>query len=450
MSRSRPRSSPVLALAVLVGASLAPGVASAASRVLPLRSQAPLALATAWDAEDGAARGEPGACLDAVHETRSMEAGPPSWSLLVLSRVGGRLLLGVYVSAPVEVEAVEHAVLTDAARRLARTDPHGFRALCGDGFVAARALGDHYVAEIEIDPRDAARAARRLSTGTWHAPEEFRAALEAALAGVRASARELPEGRRAAASPVEPAQVVERALAFPETVSHESARPYLGSHRTYPATAVSGIPIDVDPLEGWSDAARQVFLGDRTGGAGLASSAARAAEMRLAQVRRPRPEPTPPDAGGAAASPELSSEEPVPAEGGTPATPGTREPARLRSVAALVYDDPGGTPVYATTQAPPGVYARRVKRHALWVPGAAAATPSLEAALARAAAAAPARGTTVMLGEGGAQGVVLTDTPPAPGVHEERAGALHAWIAGVAEPGPAERAALAAAASAVP
>jgi Ni,Fe-hydrogenase III small subunit len=114
-------------------------------------------------------------------------------------------------------------------------------------------------------------------------------------------------------------------------------------------------------------------------------------------------------------------------------------------MAALVYDDPSGTAVFATNEAPPGVYAERVKKHALWVPGAAVATPAVKQALARASSAAPSRGTTFLVGDGAIRGVVLTDAPPIPGVHREVAGPLHAWIAGVEVPTPAQREAIAAA-----
>jgi hypothetical protein len=116
-------------------------------------------------------------------------------------------------------------------------------------------------------------------------------------------------------------------------------------------------------------------------------------------------------------------------------------------MAALVYEGAAGEPpVFATTQAPPGVYSEKVKQRVYWIPGVASASPPVHEALARAAGASPTRGTTIVVAEVGGTAVVLTDVAPAPGVHAEPAGALRAWIAGVAEPTPAQREALAAAA----
>ena len=78
-----------------------------------------------------------------------------------------------------------------------------------------------------------------------------------------------------------------------------------------------------------------------------------------------------------------------------------------------------------------------------WVPGAAQGTAAVKNAIHAAAAGnAPARGTTI---QSAASGVVMTDVAPVAGVYSERAGELHAWIAGVATPSPAQREALAAA-----
>ncbi|HSJ98452.1 MAG TPA: hypothetical protein VLC53_15355, partial [Myxococcota bacterium] len=134
-----------------------------------------------------------------------------------------------------------------------------------------------------------------------------------------------------------------------------------------------------------------------------------------------------------------------PAAVAAPAPPAA--PARRRRMAALVYEDAaGGTPVFATTEAPPGVYAEKVKQRVYWVPGVAAASAPVREALARAAAGAPTRGTTIIVAELADTAVVLTDVAPAAGVHAEPSGALSAWIAGVGDPTPAQREALAAAA----
>src|SRR5262249_42123589 len=118
----------------------------------------------------------------------------------------------------------------------------------------------------------------------------------------------------------------------------------------------------------------------------------------------------------------------------------------LRSRAALVFTTPTGVEVYATTEAPPGVYSEQVGHRRYWIPGAAEGTAAVKDAIHSASASsAPARGTTVLCA---LSGVVLTDAPPVAGIHSERAGSLHAWIAGVATPTPAQQQALTAAARA--
>ena len=69
----------------------------------------------------------------------------------------------------------------------------------------------------------------------------------------------------------------------------------------------------------------------------------------------------------------------------------------------------------------------------------------MKRAIDKARAAPPARGATVVVAEVGAITVVMTDAAPAAGTHSEAAGERRAWIAGVAAPNAAERAALAAA-----
>jgi hypothetical protein len=439
--------------------------------LLPLPADRPLELGTAWDSDERGKVGDEGCVVFAEPDRR--EGGTPIWTLLTLSRAGGRLVLGVYASAIQASEGMREAHLDDASRRLANSDRTGFRDLCGDGFVAARAWGEQYVAEIEIDADDVHSADAVLETGVWSEPEPFQRAVEALIGRFGATARELPDGSRSRAVPVEPSLALRRALELPSHVSRETARPILAAVRSYPESAMAGMAIDVDPTLGWGDAARHVFLYDRLS-AGT-SAAFRASEMRKAIARPERAarasasrepiilsdrlpggaetssQPQAPESAPLPAAVSSPSEEAVPAAAApSEGTPAARagEPVRLERVAALVYADPEGLTVFATTHAPPGVYAERVKQRHYWVPGVAEATPQVREALARAPRAVPTRGTTVVLAEVGSTEVVMTDARPTNGVHVEQAGERHAWIAGVSEPDAAELAALAAAVAA--
>lgn len=417
--------------------------------LLPLAADAPLPLGAAWDRTEGRPMGEPGACMGGAGVERH-DGGPTTWTLVVLSRAGGRLLVGLHVARVLASEGLAEARIPDAARRLAQRDVAEFRELCGDGFVAARALGGQYVAEVEIGPSQAPAASARLRTGVWTDPEPFAAAL-AELAGTQgAQARELPGGRRAAARPVSAEVLVERATGFADTVTEANALPYLAMVHPYRESAFAGTAITIDPTLGWGDAARVVFLHDAGGGPGGSAAAVRAAEMRKAVVQRrpgdPRRSVEPPAAVAAeplvAAGPGAGAAEAPPAAIAVPAAPSA--PVRRQRVAALVYEaPPGETPVFATTEPPPGVYGERVKQRVYWIPGMAAVTPAMRERMARAAASPPVRGTTIVVAEVGAVSVVLTDVAPAGGVYAEAAGGLRAWIAGVTEPDATQREALA-------
>src|SRR5262249_60644416 len=125
---------------------------------------------------------------------------------------------------------------------------------------------------------------------------------------------------------------------------------------------------------------------------------------------------------------------------------GRAAPQAPRSGAALVFRPPPGVGVSAPTEPPRGVSWGRVGHRRYWIPGAAEGTAAVKDAIHSASASsAPARGTTVLCA---LSGVVLTDAPPVAGIHSERAGSLHAWIAGVATPTPAQQQALPAAARA--
>ncbi|HEY8495011.1 MAG TPA: hypothetical protein VIN04_14060 [Myxococcota bacterium] len=484
VARARTRRAARGAAAVLALAVAAPALGQESpSRLVPLDPAAALPLGTAWDEDAARPVDEQGACMEGAGSERH-DGGPTTWTLVVLSRAGGRLLVGVHVARTLASEALAEARIPDAARRLGQRDPDAFRALCGDAFVAARALGGQYVGEIEFGPEAARAASARLRTGVWTDPAPFRAALEALIALPGARARELPSGRRAEARSIAPSELAARALAFPDTVDEATARPFLARVLRYPEHAFAGTAIAIDPTLGWGDAARAVFLAHAEAGP-LTSAAARAAEMRKAVVRRRPGDPRraqalaahdepvvlsaeslapagEPPRSAATSAPRAAVESVVASRAERPATAGsTRDappaavaepaappaPIERRRMAALVYAAPAGeTPVFATTEAPPGVYAEKVKQRVYWVPGVATPTEAVRAALARAAASTPERGTTIVVARTAQAAVVLTDVAPASGIHSEPAGALHAWIAGVQEPTPAQREALAAAA----
>jgi hypothetical protein len=420
--------------------------------LLPLGPDDPLELGTGWDRDDNRARGESGACVLAI-DTERIEGGPTTYSLLVLSRAGGRLVVGVHVARTLASEGMRGASITDAARRLATQGREDFDVLCGSGFLAARAVGGQYVGELAFESVEARRAPARLETGVWTDPARFAAAIEGLTAGARVQAREFPDGRRSDAREIEPAELLSRALALPETVTEDTAKPFLGAIRGYPDAAFAGTEIAIDSTLGWGDAARQVFLHDRTTLSG-SSAAVRAAEMRKAVVQRRQPVPTEtavalpndPAAAMAVAAAGDGAEAPPAALAGTP-SPAAPAPIHRTRMAALVYAVSDGATVFATTHAPPGVYAEKVKQREYWIPGVAEPDAEIRATLARAAQAPPDRGTTILVAEVGTTGVVMTDVAPVAGTHAVPAGALQAWIAGVRTPTPAQREALAAAAA---
>lgn len=435
----------------------AEAVAGSASRpfAIPLGRE-PLALGAGYDSELATVRGDTGACV-VGDGTQRRDAGGARYSIATLTRAGGRLVIGIHVSAPLQLEILTNARVTDAARRLERADELGFRDLCGDGYVAALFLGDQFVAELEVERKDVSRALSRLTEGTWAEPAPFRDALEAVIKPHATLARELPGGSRAAARPLTPEELVNRAIAFPATVTAENAKPYLASFEPYSGSAFSGMPLpDPEELDDRTVAA-QVF---REGSARPQSAASRAADLRAVQVQRSEPEEGPArrepievaaDTGPVAVTVIEPAEEAPAAIIATPPAapaPASESPpivAQIRSQAALVYGTPGELPVFATTQAPSGVYAERVRERAYWVPGVAESTPAVQRAIEKARGDAPARGTTVVVVDVGAATVVMTDAAPAGATYSEPAGERRAWIAGVESPNASHRAALAAA-----
>ncbi len=213
-------------------------------------------------------------------------------------------------------------------------------------------------------------------------------------------------------------------------------------------------PDDLDD----SEVAEEVF---RERGVRPRSTAAeRSADMHAARVHRTEPEeppsvppdrvvraeplqPEPSEPVNATAT-EIRPEPALPPPAAPAPEPGVAAP-KLQSQPALVFGAAGELPVYATTHAPGGVYAERVRQREYWVPGADAATPAVKRAIERARAEAPARGTTVVFAEVGSATVVMTDAAPAGATHSEAAGERRAWIAGVVTPTAAQRAAIAAA-----
>ncbi|HTY16176.1 MAG TPA: hypothetical protein VMH82_00465 [Myxococcota bacterium] len=465
-----------LAIWVALATGAAAPAAAESSFLIPI-GRSPIELGTAWSTASNGPRGDPGTCV----ESESTEPGAgevPSYSLVTLSRAGGRLVLGVYVSVPIATDTLKGARLTDAARRMAASQPDSFRGVCGDGFIAAVTRGASYIAELEVDPRDASRATQVLDAnqylGTTPDRDRFKQAIESVTTQFHVVARELPGGSHAAATPVVPAAMLRRALATSGAVTEDSARPYLAAFVAYPKDAATGVEIGFGEGFTREREAAQVFLWDRRGtGVGTAG---RAADLRMAQSHadsssQPAP-PAPPgqsdrtehpaSAAPGGARSEAQSAEPSevnrlataqqPATGqraegerGSSGLAGAQRPP-LHPQAALVFSTPTGVEVYATTEAPPGVYSELVGHRRYWVPGAADGTASVKDAIRSASAgSAPARGTTIL---SSLSGVVLTDAAPVAGVHSEAAGSLHAWIAGVAAPSPEEQQALAAAARA--
>ena len=438
-------------IAIVALTAIATASASAQQAAKPFAfpiGRTPLELGAGYDSRLGLARGEMGACV-AGGETEHRDGAAAQYSIATLTRAGGRLVVGVRVSAPLAVDVLRRPSLTDAARRLEDSDAEAFRDLCGDGFVATITRGDQLLAEVEVEAKDVLHARNYLISGTWTDPESFRRALEALVKRHQVSVRELPGGSRADARPLTADEVVTRALAFPASVTPANAKPYLASFEPYSADSFSGLPLPEPGEIEASDMTEQVFR-DRRGRS--QSTASRAADLRAAQVHRTEPEelPSAPRVPIAATQPESDAATEIAAVGqvAPPASPAPASVApapRLHSQPALVFTPAGELPVFATTHAPAGVYAERVRERDYWVPGAATASPAVKRAIDKARADAPARGATVVVAEVGTVTVVMTDAAPVGGTHSESAGERRAWIAGVAAPNAAERAALAAA-----
>jgi hypothetical protein len=380
----------------------------------------PPALGTSWDAHRALPLG--GSCVrgSGSHEEPGRS---PRYSLVLLTRAGGRLVLGLHVAATRAIETIQAPQLGDAPRRLLQSDPKAFGELCGDGFVAAIARGGQYAAEIEFDPADARRVAAWLeihaALGSWSEPDPFREAVEGLLGryGKGLRVRELPGGSRRGAVEIEPAQALARALALPASVGEADGQPYAAAFQPYTAGAAAGLEIQVT-VPGAEGLAAALLAG---GGVG------RGFTGRVLGGAQPPTPRTAPGAGSVQAA-ELA-----------PALRSSTWSGEAFSVAP-------GVVVYATERAPIGVLARPAGGREIWVPGVAVATSEVEGWLDEATASdgpgRPVQGVVVLVGE---VVVHLTPDPPVPGVHAERAGSLYAWIPGIASPGPNDRQALEAA-----
>lgn len=427
-------------------------------------SRRPIELGSGFDAQRHEPRGEPGSCVQDIGTERA-ESAATHYSIATLSRVGGRLVIGIHVGAQVAIESLASPRMTDAARRLAGSDVAAFRDLCGDGFVVARALGGQWIAELEVQGADAVRAFARLDTGTWSDPTPFRDVLERLAASGGVTAREIPNGNRAAARALTVADVIEAATAFPASIPPDAQTPYYAIFAPYSEAALSGMtlpgPEEIDARE----LARLAFRGEPT--SERSNAAARAAEMRKAVVQREPQDFRAVVAGASSVAPvteapaarpvpiEVVASDPAPAAAGEPPAGGAplvaSDEGVVHKMAALVYAEPGALPVYATTTAPAGLHAVRVRQRSYWVPGAARADDAIQAAIEHAKATTPTRGATVVVVEhAGAGTVVLTDVRPIEGTFAVPAGERFAWIAGVSAPDAAQRAAIDAVVAAAP
>ncbi|MDJ0867867.1 MAG: hypothetical protein QNK03_17310, partial [Myxococcota bacterium] len=360
----------------------------------------PAALGAAWDARHARALGGGDTCIRAVAPERTpLERA--HYELVVLSRAGGRLLLGVHAAVTLEREALPDVRLSDAAHRLAYADAAAFRALCGDAFLAARAWGAQLLVELEVDPDDARRTAAWLETsrayGVRGDPEQLVETIDWLFRRYRVSARELPAGSRARALAIEPTVLIERLKGFRAAVTAASAVPFLG--RTAPWSselrAGAAASIEVDEPGGLATAAF----------ASLSRTGSRRASAALAAPRVAAPPPV------------------------------------VRISRAWSLESAGGV-VYATREPPPGgVFSERAGLRHYWEPGAAAATPALRARLGDAASAEPDAHVDVRCVRIGTIWVHVTPARPRAGVFAARTADGWAWIAGVATPTRAERAA---------
>ncbi len=139
----------------------APAFAESGTRAfaVPL-DRTPLALGSGYDAETNRARGEAGACVTG-DDTQRRDATGPRYSIATLTRAGGRLVVGIHVSAPLFIETLTNPRIPDAARRLERADG------VTSAISAATATSPRASSATSSSPRSRSNA--RTCRGRWRA-----------------------------------------------------------------------------------------------------------------------------------------------------------------------------------------------------------------------------------------------------------------------------------------
>ena len=404
--RRRLRLAGCVALALLAGA----GVSSAAraEHYVSLPPGGEPALGRAWDGELRRFVSERGTCTSAESQ-RSEPMENRIYSLVVLSRVGGHLQLGVHAVAHRMLERLEHPVLSGAARRLARQDEAAFRSLCGEGFVVGQVVAAQWTGELEVDSRSGTAAHAWLRTRNGFAPSSdpaaFRGLLENFAKRFEPRARILPEGHRYAAQRVTATELIGAIDAFASGADDLSAKPYLAIVVEYTPRMRSGLAGQF-ALSEPDDPARVVFAGLRPRQrfhAGLIPRAERVAPTL----------PPPP-----AAAPQVD--------------------ARIERIPVRVVQI-GAVTVYASWVAPADHHVTyRADGRVFWVPGAAAGTARVRAAIARAQDRELGPLRWVQRHSGGLHAVYLSEQAPAQGIFRTASGSGYAWIPGVAAPNRAQ------------
>ncbi len=384
--------------------------------VVPLEGADSAALGRGWSDANRRFVSQRGTCV-AYTSSYFEPAESAHVALEVLSRAGGHLRLGLHVAVHRGVESVESAQLVDAVRRLERQDDASFRAVCGDAFVAGTVSGAQFVGEFEIGSRQGSAAHSWLQRRRLLGPSADLAALaeglESFVGEFSMRAQQLPDGRRAAAQPMAPEALIAAAAAFPESPEAERARPYLALLIDYPARMQSGIAIDL-AMRPPEAPGRAVF-------AAMRPRRSSASEMHLARAQRRLP---PPGTGQRSPAPVV------------PVFRVERFPVRVIQTA--------GVSVYAGANAPPDHFVERAGGYSFWIPGAAAGTPRVAAAIAYAMAqspeAAPLRWVRrYAAGDLAGAAVYLSPDAPIEGIHSGRNPVGYAWIPGVAHPNARER-----------
>jgi len=364
------------------------------------------ALGRAWNGELRRFVSERGTCTSAESQ-RAEPLEAQIYSIVVLSRVGGHLQLGVHAVAHRMLERLEHPVLSGAARRLARQDEAAFRHLCGEGFVAGQVVAAQWTGELEIDSRSGTAAHAWLQTRNGFAPtsdpSEFRGLLESFVKRFEPRARLLPEGRRYAAQRVTADELIAAVDVFAQDAPQRNAEPYIAIVVEYTPRMRSGLPGQF-ALSEPNDPASVVFAGLRPRQQFHAGLIAR--PERLVPIL-PDPPAPPPNA-------QIQ-----------------RIPVRIAQV--------GDVTVYASWSVPPDHYVEdRPDGRVYWVPGAAAGTSRVRRAIAGARRQGLGPLRWVQRHPRGLHAVYLTEHAPARGIFRTASGSGYAWIPGIASPSRAQ------------